>query len=87
MLPPIRSPTSRPVTTPMKFLREVPTTTGRPERGDLAEAGEQLEVVLDGLAEADTGVEPDPLRDDAGGDGRLAAARRGTRATSATTSS
>ena len=42
-------------------LREVPITIGRPERGQLVEAAQQLEVVLDGLAEADPRVEQDPL--------------------------
>jgi hypothetical protein len=42
-------------------LREVPITTGAPDRDDLVEAPEQLEVVLDRLAEADAGVEPDAL--------------------------
>ena len=55
----------------MKLLREAPTTTGMPERGDLPQPPQQLEVVLEGLAEADSGVEPDPLLGDPGGDRRL----------------
>ena len=50
----------------MKLLRDVPTTSGRPELAQLAEPAEQLEVVLDGLAEADPRIEPDPLLGDPG---------------------
>ena len=39
---------------------------GPPERDDLVQAGEQLEVVLHGLAEADPGVEADSFLVDAG---------------------
>ncbi len=37
----------------------------------LAEPAQELEVVVEGLAEPDPWVEPDPLLGDAGGDGRL----------------
>ena len=66
IVPPRRSSTSRPVILPMKLLREVPTHERPPELAELAEPAQQLEVVLDGLAEADPGVEPDPLLGDPG---------------------
>ena len=68
-VPPSRSPTSRPVSLPMKLLREVPTTIGRPSVAQLAEPPQQLEVVLERLAEPDPRVDPDPLLGDPGGDG------------------
>ena len=55
----------------MKLLREVPTTIGRPSVAQLAEPAQQLEVVLDGLAEADPRVDPDPLLGDPGCDREL----------------
>ena len=64
-MPPSRSPTSEPSILPMKLLREVPTTIGRPSSAQLAEPSQQLQVVLEGLAEADPRVEPDPLLGDA----------------------
>ena len=42
-------------------MRDVPITIGRPSVGELAEAAEKLEVVLDGLAEADPRIEHHPL--------------------------
>ena len=41
-------------------LRELPITTGR-DRRDLIQVAQQLEVVLDGLAEADPRIEPHVL--------------------------
>ena len=42
---------------------------GAPERRQLVEPADQLEVVLDRLAEADSGVEADAVLGDPGGDG------------------
>src|SRR5690348_10680346 len=42
---------------------------GVPQLGELAEASEELEVVVDAFAEADAGVEEDPVGGDAGGAG------------------
>ena len=50
------------------------------DRDDLVEAPQQLEVVLDGLAEADARVEPDALLGHPLGRPRTRAAPRGTRA-------
>ena len=52
----------------MKLLREVPIDDRPAELAQLAEPAQQLEVVLDGLAEADPGVDPDPLLGDPRGD-------------------
>ena len=41
------------------------------EVAQLAEPAQQLEVVLEGLAEPDPGIEPDPLLGDPGGHRRL----------------
>ena len=70
----------------MKLLREVPIDQRPPELAQLAEPAQQLEVVLERLAEADPGIEPDPLlRDPAA----TAASSRSARnaLTSSTTSS
>ena len=58
----------RPVSRPRKPLREAPTTSGRPSAAQLVEPAQQLEVVLDRLAEADPGVELDALLGHALGD-------------------
>jgi len=62
-----------------KALREKPRRSGRPRAWKSALAAEELEVVLDGLAEAEAGIDDDALRRDAGGPGDADAGRRGTR--------
>ena len=79
IVPPSRSSASAPVSFPMKLLRELPSTMGRPSSGQLAESPGRLEVVLDGLAEADARVDPDPVLGDAGRDGGLDPAARKAR--------
>ena len=49
---------------PRKRLREVPITSGRPSAASSSRRADQREVVLDGLAEADPGVEQDALLGD-----------------------
>ena len=51
--PPAGPPTARPVIRPRKLLRETPTTTGRPSAASASQPGQQREVVLQRLAEAD----------------------------------
>ena len=52
--PPSRSAgSSTPVSSPMNRLRDTPTSTGIAERGELGQPPQQLEVVLERLAEAD----------------------------------
>ena len=55
------------------LFRESPTRTGRPDAADPLEATKQLEVLIRGLAEADPGVEADPLLRDSCGNGCLEA--------------
>ena len=59
MLAPRRS--SDPVSFFSELLREKPTSTGRPSASENVQPPHELEIVLDRLAEADTGVEADPL--------------------------
>ena len=66
-----RSPFSgSPRIRPSERLREMPTTTRR-RRDDLVEPPQELEIVLDGLAEPEAGVEADAILGDAGVDGEL----------------
>ena len=44
---------------PMKFLREWASSTGRPRRGQLADAAQHLDVLVVALAEGDAGVDGD----------------------------
>ncbi len=60
------SPWARAPSSPRKLLREVPIRIGRPSAQQLVQAPEQGEVVRERLAEADPGVEHDPLLGDAG---------------------
>ena len=64
IVPPTRSVTSRPVILPMKRLARGAEEDRAAQLAQLAEAAQQLEVVLDGLAEADPGIDPDPLLGD-----------------------
>src|SRR3954449_13048270 len=50
-------------------LARGPEQQREPERGDLVEAAQQLEVVRDRLAEPDAGIDHDPLLGDALADG------------------
>ena len=52
---------SRPVRRPRNDLRDVPITTGKPSVDDPVQAAQQLEVVLERLAEADARVDHDAL--------------------------
>ena len=76
-----------PSTRPRKRLRDAPTSTGRPSATISLEPRQKLEVVLDGLPEADPRVEADPLLARSRLD--IAAASRSSRkaTTSETTSS
>ena len=64
-VPATRSAVSRPVIVPRNDLREVPSTIGRPSVGELVQAVEELEVVLEGLGEADARIDLDALSRDA----------------------
>ena len=76
-MPPRRSLASEPSILPMKLLREVPTTSGRPSERSSLKPPQQLEVMPQGLAEADPRVEPDPLLIDPSRDRQPPSARRG----------
>ncbi len=60
-MPPSRSPTSAPGELADEALARAPEHDRPAQLAQLAEAAVQLEVVLDGLAEADSRVHPDPL--------------------------
>ena len=59
---PVGAPSAAPSRAPRNRLREVPTTHGETGGDQRVEVGEQREVVADGLAEADAGVDPDLAR-------------------------
>ena len=50
----------------MKRLREAPTRSGRPKLAPGVEPGDTNQTLLRRLAEADAGIEHDPLARDAG---------------------
>ena len=73
-----RSVTSRPVILPEERLAARPDHERAAEVGQLVQPAQQLEVVLDRLAEADARVELDPLLLDARPRPRPPSARSGT---------
>ena len=71
IVPPSRSPTSRPVERADEALARRPDDDRPAELPQLAEPAQELEVVLDGLAEPDPRIDPDPLLGDPRADGDL----------------
>ncbi len=65
-LPARRAPSSRPVMAPMVDLRDIPISTGRPQREQFGQPTHQCEIVRHSLAEAESGIDDDALAADAG---------------------
>ena len=59
-LPARRSPSAPPVSAPIMRLRDRPASTGNPSAAIAARPREQREVVLEGLAEAESRVDDQP---------------------------
>ena len=72
---------------PIVLLRESPTSTGRPSATIRIEAPDELQILVGGLAEADTGVEADELFGDPLPRPRTSSRSSRKAATSETTSS
>ena len=56
-LPARRSPSARPVSALIMRLRERPASTGSPSAASSRQPAQEREVVLEGLAEAESGID------------------------------